>query len=68
MVGAARRLATELVVIIARATQEMYWLVFGAGACGGDRPGIAGRYVGRTHGIPRCDACSTICASRSAGS
>jgi hypothetical protein len=27
MVGAARRLATELVVIIARATQEIHWVV-----------------------------------------
>ena len=39
MVGAARRLATELVVIIASATQEIHWVA--AGACSRGRDGGA---------------------------
>ena len=50
MVGAARRLATELVVIIARATQEIHWVAAGARAGGGLGRPSCDRYVGAGHG------------------
>ena len=47
MVGAARRLATELVVIIASATQEIHWVRVAAGACAGTATDAGGRQPAR---------------------
>ena len=59
MVGAARRLATELVVIMARATQEMYWLVFARVRAAGIDAALSAGTSAALMAIPfACEACS----------